>query len=829
MIQRIRTLEVEDFRAYEGRLDPVNLDGNVVLIHGLNGSGKTSLLHAIEYAVTGRVEHLAEFRGDYPKMLSHYDRGCPTRNGRVRLVASLAEGQPDHVIERTVNAKKPTKGSDFPDEVKASYAGRSYLSQAHLFRLLTIYQESKGEKEASPIVEFIRDFLDLGRLEAVEDGLHNIGHKARLKREYPAIVRIQEELSAAKAKVDDLRAQAADAGQAIKRASSTLAEAAGAIGVKPPDGVPDSEDFDLALHERRDLARARARQLTSWAEIIGAGVDSLPSTPPKPNPEPIYETLQALARIVEAARGSLGLPEVAPGYEPPDLGSAAPESAHTALDYEYRSWRDRVERTRLALVESQAASATELKRAHADFERLTFLQAQGVQVQADLAALEDISSVAVDEAGSLREALLAILPHVHGDDCPVCNRDFSETGQGDLRGHVVSALDGLGAHTTRLQEQLDRRNDLVAKRTQVESETSTLGTKSPSERVEALRTRIAELDRAESRLDEARGSLDSLSKSVKAYSERARAVARRAEWIKERDKFTNAIRSAHSLLDPDTVLPVDGRFPDDLIASLPERAAKRASSFSRQADALDRVLDLAEAVRMQSRAAASARRALSQAEAKKEEAAATSERVGNLVKRANDVRRAAAQTTGRLIGRTFDHHLNSLVNDIFFRLARGERFQPRITSQGTIRSLTAAVNAYIDGEKVAEDIASVLSSANLNTAALSLFIALHLASSTKPRTLVLDDPVQSMDDVHATNLAALFRSLAYHPTAPRQLILAVHDKALFEYLALELGPTKEGEVLVEVRVTRESKGKVTVQSMTRSWQPDSVRFGNTAS
>lgn len=127
---------------------------------------------------------------------------------------------------------------------------------------------------------------------------------------------------------------------------------------------------------------------------------------------------------------------------------------------------------------------------------------------------------------------------------------------------------------------------------------------------------------------------------------------------------------------------------------------------------------------------------------------------------------------------------------------------------------------------MAEDIASVVSSANLNTAELRLFVALHLASSTSLRTLVLDDPVQSMDDMHATNLAALFRSLAYHPTAPRQLVLAVHDKALFDYLSLELGPTKEGETLVEVRVTRESKDKVIVTSESRSWEPDRVRFGN---
>ena len=393
---------------------------------------------------------------------------------------------------------------------------------------------------------------------------------------------------------------------------------------------------------------------------------------------------------------------------------------------------------------------------------------------------------------------------------------------------MVSILDALGAHTARLQEQLDKRDRLVAQRAQIEAEASTLGARSPADRAAAFQSRMAELDRSEEQINKAGDLLEALAASVDAYAERARAAALRTEWIQRRDNVSSAIRSTQALLDPDALLPAHDPIPDELLTKLPDQSAKRASALTNQADALDRVLELAEAVRAQSSTAAAAQRALSTAESALEKATATSKRVNDLVKRTNAVREAAGQTTRALIERTFDDHLNALVSDIYFRLVRDERFRPWITSKGTIRSLTAAVNAYVDGVKVAEDIASIVSSANLNKVALSLFIALHLASSTQPRTLVLDDPVQSMDDVHATNLAALFRSLAYHPTTPRQLILAVHDKALFDYLALELGPTKEGETLVEVRVTRESKDEVTVRSGARSWQPDRVHFGNPA-
>ena len=54
----------------------------------------------------------------------------------------------------------------------------------------------------------------------------------------------------------------------------------------------------------------------------------------------------------------------------------------------------------------------------------------------------------------------------------------------------------------------------------------------------------------------------------------------------------------------------------------------------------------------------------------------------------------------------------------------------------------------------------MLSAGNLNTAALSLFIALHLAVEPTVRCLVFDDPVQAMNEVHVAQFAALIRTLA---------------------------------------------------------------------
>ena len=56
---RVRSIEISGFRAFSGQVN-LNLDGDVVLVVGANGQGKTSLFDAILWAITGgmtRLEH----------------------------------------------------------------------------------------------------------------------------------------------------------------------------------------------------------------------------------------------------------------------------------------------------------------------------------------------------------------------------------------------------------------------------------------------------------------------------------------------------------------------------------------------------------------------------------------------------------------------------------------------------------------------------------------------------------------------------------------------------------------------------------------------------
>ena len=113
---------------------------------------------------------------------------------------------------------------------------------------------------------------------------------------------------------------------------------------------------------------------------------------------------------------------------------------------------------------------------------------------------------------------------------------------------------------------------------------------------------------------------------------------------------------------------------------------------------------------------------------------------------------------------------------------------------------------------------TMLSAGNLNTAALTLFLALHLSVKNRLPWLILDDPVQSMDDVHISQFAALLRTLS--KGLRRQVIIAVHDHALFDYLTLELSPAFQDDRLITVELSRSMSGDAVATPNVMTFSPD---------
>lgn len=85
---------------------------------------------------------------------------------------------------------------------------------------------------------------------------------------------------------------------------------------------------------------------------------------------------------------------------------------------------------------------------------------------------------------------------------------------------------------------------------------------------------------------------------------------------------------------------------------------------------------------------------------------------------------------------------------------------------------------------------TVLSSSQLNALAVSVFLALNLGVPSLPmRAVMLDDPLQSLDDVNLLGLIDLLR----RTKDQRQLLVSTHDVRFGRLLARKLRPVTEGQ------------------------------------
>ena len=185
----------------------------------------------------------------------------------------------------------------------------------------------------------------------------------------------------------------------------------------------------------------------------------------------------------------------------------------------------------------------------------------------------------------------------------------------------------------------------------------------------------------------------------------------------------------------------------------------------------------------------------------------------------------AVELRMRIVAQVFDSELNGTWRDLFTRLAPEEPFVPEfVASSGPRRGISLrAVNRQTG---MAGPPGLVLSAGNLNTAALTLFLSLNATASSRVEVLLLDDPVQAMDDIHVAQFSALLRS--FTRDLGRQVIIAIHERSLFDYLALELAPANVGESLVTIELARGSGSPTDSQVRRFEYRPDPIETGLSA-
>ncbi len=804
---RLKSIAIENFRSIQGDIN-VSLDAPVVLIHGQNGAGKTSLLSAIELALTGAIPSLERAEPDYLQYLPH--KKAKSGKGRIEIEVAGLDEKTQAAVEVTKSAL--TKTHFLTSPAGRFFSERCYLAQSTLTRLLELYEASDARKSESRLTGFVKELLGLDQFDAIIEGLKPVGDVRRLREPAPAfwaarqdIPDFQTDIENDGAELESLKAERkAIYDRLVARVGPILGDAATALA----DHAALEKRLSTSDDEATLLSLARARRdliaiLEQWRAIAvgGAGADRESIEAESAEARAALTTWNAgpgkdLDSVIEELRG--WMPQLA------TADSAGP---------------DRAARSALQAVEAELKRIGEvLARDDADAKAHDETVRAIEKARARLVALDEQIAEAAGANEGLAQVLSAIVPHVHGDDCPVCGRDFREESEIPLRAHLSARIGQLVEAAGRLQslandKSLTTAGIVTAERNLTAINARRLGTDQRDE-----------LKNKRARFEELRLSLEELQKLA---AEGARLLGRVAQAaralanLRTNDQAATVLRqSVDKLADELSQPKLEPSEAVDAGASrLRVHVEEREQALgSREAGRRAALEDLGDLNRMDARVA-QLEQSIRDAEAARADLIARKTEADRRIELAKELAKQTRERRTTIVRRVFNEELNTLWSDLFVRLAPEEPFVPAFalpeTSSGPVEAVLET--HYRAGGKGGNPRA-MLSAGNLNTAALTLFLALHL--SVKPRLpwLVIDDPVQSMDEVHVSQFAALLRTLSKQKD--RQVIIAVHERPLFEYLALELSPAYKDDRLITVELSKAADGKTVAVWEPRTYEPD---------
>ena len=118
------------------------------------------------------------------------------------------------------------------------------------------------------------------------------------------------------------------------------------------------------------------------------------------------------------------------------------------------------------------------------------------------------------------------------------------------------------------------------------------------------------------------------------------------------------------------------------------------------------------------------------------------------------------------------------------------------------------------------DAGPLLSSSQLNSYAVSLFLAMNLAlPSLKLNVTILDDPLQSLDSINLLGLVDVLRRFRAH----RQIIVSTHEDRLVGLLQRKLRPIREGEHMITMLLEQWSKNGPAIRTIRTEYAADEER------
>jgi exonuclease SbcC len=671
------------------------------------------------------------------------------------------------------------------------------------------------------LVRFVRELLGLNLLENLTAGLHEAGNITRIEKSVPALQRAREIESDTSAKVQvfetELRARSSEWQQAVSLLQTEIAIVGDPAPTQPwtPEGIEQRVEAQ-ARSAQSSLLSGMLHKLRHSEGLLERALGLLASESAQVSPIVLRERLDSIIARIDT------LEKKANEFLIPAEGVLT-RLGHKPVVTDDLSARITGTQTILRNVITRRQSEAEaLARLVAD---ITALRNRQSELSDELASLEDASESPSAIVQRWAEVLTTVLEHTEGDTCPICRRDYTELGRGSLRVHITDEISRIGADVRRMEEQARRRAQLAAEHTTIVQRAAAYETQASAERERQI-SEGQETPNLET-LATGLNTLTSISRDWQDSQTSARALRNaldRMETLeRQRNEATAEIEQiALALSLPENLRSSDPRaFATAAITCIREQVdsiEKETAGANRLREVLDRTHSVGKAWQDSVRQAQQNTESLQKARELRALMMIP-------IESARKLSRAATEAKTRLLEQIFNEKLNTLWADLYRRLAKEERFHPRLAEPTTVRGLIrTSIEGRYEGADPFQQFASVASSGNLNTAALSLFLSLHLIEKPLHHFIVIDDPVQSMDDLHVVQLANLLREIRRQ--SKRQLILAVHERALFDYLRLELGPTEPEASLATIELHTEPLNKRPRIDCSRIvWKPDTVRFG----
>lgn len=803
MTSRITKLRTSNFRSLNGLID-LDLDASVVLIHGPNGSGKTSFLSALEFGLTGGVEAMSRAERNYQQDLVHYE--AETAKVSVECRHQDAYGSPASL---EISYSGAVKGTPLlKPEHSRFFSERAFLAQSTLGRLLEIYETSDTRDGENALTRFVKDLLGLEVLDNLVEGLKPAGHKARLRKSVPKYSDAEDELNRLLENEEKQKLALKELSEASQNVSNKLAESL------KPFSFDEDVELEVLLHtletsmsEEREYTRLRelGREISSAssllervseigsAAIAGAEQELAEAKAELDQWNNVNEDrFQQLADLVFSFLPSSPSP-TRTGRELFRSSSTHEISAELSR-VEARLTRDETAREETGTARSALNKATERAARLGD-------------------RLEGLSSSTSD----LAQALSAVSPFVTDEECPVCHRNFQEVSEGSLQSHLSGHIAALTSAAAELQtvskERQQARSEIERATEQLEKHAANI--LSDVDR-NSLISRAGRLGNAIQQLLGA----EELVKNGDRCTERVRNATERLSKLRQDIETIEGIRQ--SSREFVTNLNLTDIKLEDSTSSVLQRCkqavdARLSEISSREENRQESIRNARELQSLSERKKA-AKVSLEKMKGRVQTAQAAFKTVDELRKNLKLLSESAVSVRTEIVQQVFNESLNSIWKDLFVRLAPEEPFVPvfalpDITSGPVKADLKTSYRGKTDGGNPK----AMLSAGNLNTAALTLFLSLHLSAPPTLPWLVLDDPVQNMDDIHIAQFAALLKTLTRQKA--RQVIIAVHEKPLFDYLALELSPASENDSLITVELSRGASGQTTYSTNLMTWDP----------